>query len=1331
MMPDALSVGGPFVLYKPEGAANYFFFDFTTGTRVYGADLERAKLVAEANGLKVEGQNFNGGAVFVRDGEVNAWQALHPDAPVKSMPDPGHFQKQFPPETLAEPSKPPLPEPTAIDKEIEQARQAVDRWDRYGAQISRVRQLEKGTMYVPEEARNTGYNSLDAVRGYRQLVVAYPVVENVSEPQRQGLKRLAGVLERLENDELSLGDRPSADTIKNFLDGKMKTLEKEGEIFMVTGHSHHFNITRIRKMPDGSYTSTLYDAGGETKILGTENGRKIAAAVQESKIKPGTDIRDMIETNLIKKDARAEVYIEETKDYLPASDEYTNARKKLEAMVEDKPLRIEPELAQRRGNCTTRGQRIMANDILNDDKLSEGLYDFASNMEGTTGQDVRKALQRKVEYLEAIRDGADPQNAWRQLDVDNYAKASDAKTYEVKSIELDGGGAMEVYRTKPGAFNVNELDNLQGTLKRNGVDAVVRPSVKNPNEYYLYVPKEDAPKIAEALKNDHSPAADLFRQYGPKAKDHIEVRNFMKASDAANYDTARISAGGNKTIDVYRTKPGLFNEAELNSLRGTLQRNGVNAVIRESTKQPGEHYLYVPKEDAPKIQAALSKDKSPAADLYRRHGAKAPEMVDGYAPPPETAPKNTGAATAVEDATKTSRFLKEGEELGRTARVVQKLGAAEEAVAATNTAMKALGTAAKGGMAVVGIVGADFAIRERVNGTGYTRLLEANGLDDNSSAVFGYKTYQEGNIGDSVLMAIPTGATQALGMISSGVRYMVGDVDHGKLLATIVAKDPNTGVPANGRSKEEIDKGLRNAVTQYVDSAVWYYHHLNANQRRNIIDNVLAMKESGKLKDWSQLPALVGNSKNITYLWNDPKGPYTQSGLNYLKLPDAEKTKAAMEKEMGGQLANAMEIESKRLEAKMPDIDWVEARERLQKSGMEAAKKFIDGEMSVKMPGWKDVKEGFFKALEIFDADLTIQKTRNLFNRPLDSLSQAFLDMTTGTNTPDGKPADLSKPMVLDENGNYRTLTDDDIKRIKEAKPDDPDSPHIRYLKTKKDKDGKSVIVETDLTKEELDAIQSGRTKIPSAADLIKDYQKGATPDLSFKFPDATTLEQLQEKMTQIEGAKDPAAKEKAQNEFNQLFIDATPETRKKFIDSEKTEEQNAIVEKFIDAQKEKTAQAKKDGKGEEFYGLGGSELEEVLKSNAEKAGVVRMYQTGLTQNDYNTAEGRVSVHQKSFVADLNNDGVFGADDKAFLEKYGMAEFSVTTRGDKDTVNRVNSKMFGAFEFRDGAYVPIANTPEALIAEMKKNGADLTGRVPVVDIPEPPPPPMVLKAPKT
>jgi hypothetical protein len=629
---------------------------------------------------------------------------------------------------------------------------------------------------------------------------------------------------------------------------------------------------------------------------------------------------------------------------------------------------------------------------------------------------------------------------------------------------------------------------------------------------------------------------------------------------------------------------------------------------------------------------------------------------------------------------------------------------------------------------VVGVVGTGFAIHERVSGTGYTRLLEANGLDDNSSAVFGYKKYQEGNIGDSVLMAIPTGATQALGMLTSGIRYAVGDVDHGKLLATIMAKDPKTGVQENGRSKDEIDKGLRNAVTQYVDSAVWYYHHLTRKQRENIIDNVMAMKESGKLQDWSQLPALVGNSKNITYLWSDPKGPYTS--MDYIKLPDAKKTRAAMEKEMGAQLQNALEIESKRLEAKMPDIDWVEARERFMKGGLEAARTFIGGEMSVKMPGWNDVKEGFFKALEIFDADLTIQKTRNLLNRPLDNISGAFLDLMTGTTSPDGKPADMTKPMVLDDQGRYRTLTDEDIQRIREAKPDDPDAPHIKYLKTQKDRDGKTIIVETDLTKEELDAIQSGRMKIPSAADLMKEYQGGARSEITVQDAVVASLEQLQAKMQQIETAKDPGAKEKLQKEFNELFFDADEDTRRKFIDAQKTMEQNDVVEKFIAAQKELKAEGVKNGGKEEHYGLGAGELDSLLRSNAEMAGVIRMYQTGLTQDDYNTSQGRVSVHQKSFVADINNDGVFGADDKAFLEKYGRAEFSVTTAGDKDMINRVNSKMFGAFEFRDGQYVPIANTPEALITEMKKNGADVTAKAPVVVMAEAPPPPPVLKTPK-
>ena len=105
-MPDAISIGGPFVLYKPEGTKNYFFYDAATGARVYGNELEAAKIYAQVRGIVAKGENFDMGTVYVEEATMNAWKAQNPGAAMKSMPDPGHFQQQFPP-----PPKPNVPPP--------------------------------------------------------------------------------------------------------------------------------------------------------------------------------------------------------------------------------------------------------------------------------------------------------------------------------------------------------------------------------------------------------------------------------------------------------------------------------------------------------------------------------------------------------------------------------------------------------------------------------------------------------------------------------------------------------------------------------------------------------------------------------------------------------------------------------------------------------------------------------------------------------------------------------------------------------------------------------------------------------------------------------------------------------------------------------------------------------------------------------------------------------------------------------------------------------------------------------------------------------------------
>ncbi len=348
----------------------------------------------------------------------------------------------------------------------------------------------------------------------------------------------------------------------------MQELERSGEMYMLTGHDRHFNITKIKQTPDGGYVYTLYDAGHESAIIGYDaQNRPLNNAVQEFTVRPGTDLRALIELEVAKKESSAK------------GPEYAAVKKAIDNALKKPPIRVEQAFAQRKGNCTTRGQRILAADILKDQKLSEGLYDFASNVQGTSTQDIKEALERRLQYLENVRDGVSAAPGTRGMDIFSFIKAADTKNYEVKMIPLDGGGHMNAFRTTPGLFTEPELQNLQGILARNGVEASVRESMRDAGKFYLYVPQENMDSIAAALQRDTSPAANLYRKYGTDAPLHLDEAKPKPGagspmgilSDTAQWHPA-VTVNGEPII---RLPLADIAPADVRAMERILQKNGI------------------------------------------------------------------------------------------------------------------------------------------------------------------------------------------------------------------------------------------------------------------------------------------------------------------------------------------------------------------------------------------------------------------------------------------------------------------------------------------------------------------------------------------------------------------------------------------------------------------------------------------------------------------------------------------------------------------------------------------------------------------------------------
>lgn len=297
--------------------------------------------------------------------------------------------------------------PFSREEQLRQVQVARQSWEAananqgryYQRPVEKVRGLENATEVVwrvnPEEAK-VGYYTQPALQGYEAWLQAFQALDGrLSTANHEALGRATAILSQLRKDADILypmfKKEPSAKDLAQYTQQKMTELHATGETYMLTGYSGHFNITRIRQRSDGSYSHTLYDAGGETNVIAHERDRRgqsrnIANVIEEHPIKRGTDIGELI--------------LNETKQRNVKSDssEYARLQRQIDRALDDRIIRAVEDYSQRRGNCTTRGQRILVDDLLRDEKVSARLRDFITNDERPPAK-IAERLKEMEQFL--------------------------------------------------------------------------------------------------------------------------------------------------------------------------------------------------------------------------------------------------------------------------------------------------------------------------------------------------------------------------------------------------------------------------------------------------------------------------------------------------------------------------------------------------------------------------------------------------------------------------------------------------------------------------------------------------------------------------------------------------------------------------------------------------------------------------------------------------------------------------------------------------------------------------------------------------------------------
>jgi hypothetical protein len=394
--------------------------------------------------------------------------------------------------------------------ELEEVKRVSKGWREHSKAIADVRGLERPTMLTPVDERAQGYYRLPAIDGYQQLVAAFKVLDgNLTDRQQGKLDKFINIIDNLREDYKKLDSggyeqMPSNKQLDEFVKHKMQQLEKTGEVYMLSGHRTHANIVKIQKKSDGSYSYTLYDSGHETRVVRYEGDRSIVNAVEEHRIKDGASIKQLIVADVVKMRVGYD------------SEQYKASKSIIENSLDAKPIRVIEDYGQRRGNCTTRGQRILIEDIVGDDPaLTYKLRGFIVN-DDVSVQDIQRQLAEKEQEIKSGKKPAPIQpeikrEGWQEYKSSAYGDA-------LRSSDPFRSNGMTRIETA-------EMVQFSSMMKEKGVN--IRWGWKG-DEAFAYVPKKDV-KSYSNLQHDLSA---INHKINPEYNKEISVEpNRLSAVD--------------------------------------------------------------------------------------------------------------------------------------------------------------------------------------------------------------------------------------------------------------------------------------------------------------------------------------------------------------------------------------------------------------------------------------------------------------------------------------------------------------------------------------------------------------------------------------------------------------------------------------------------------------------------------------------------------------------------------------------------------------------------------------------------------------------------------
>jgi hypothetical protein len=356
-----------------------------------------------------------------------------------------------------------------IRRQIDAVQKVLTDWGNREEAVTRVRGLEKPTQRTPQAERAGGYYPSEAVPAYHLLLKAFELSDtDMTDQERAKLRK---VMHALDSIEPECRDRslPSFN-VNEITAQKFDELRDNGKVYIASGHRKHFNVIKIAAASNG-YTLTLYDAGHESEIVKIKDKRAVIHAFVEKPIKPGTDIKQLIRTFVAKP------------QYPADSEQYRALKSIIDNAQESQIIRAMPEFAQRKGNCTTRGLRILMKEILGNDPLSDKIYNFIAGTDDGNLYDIRSRLHRRIEDL---RYDLHIANILTSTQLTMIEAVLDPDNYEI--MKRDG---QVFWRTKVGLIHKECLEDMAKAANQVGLPAYIRESTAYPGHYYLGVDIND------------------------------------------------------------------------------------------------------------------------------------------------------------------------------------------------------------------------------------------------------------------------------------------------------------------------------------------------------------------------------------------------------------------------------------------------------------------------------------------------------------------------------------------------------------------------------------------------------------------------------------------------------------------------------------------------------------------------------------------------------------------------------------------------------------------------------------------------------------------------